>query len=104
MSHSRGFGLGVANYGFFGHKSAIRHTQVYRAVPRVRIHPAPPWSPSLFAIQRQTIEIRAIAGDFAELVAAENAPNRGFRRFAARLICINGIRGHDEMRPTTRRR
>jgi hypothetical protein len=74
------------------------------AAPRVRISLAPPWSPSLFAIQRQTIEIRAIAGDFAELVAAENAPNRGFRRFAARLICRNRIRGHDEMRPTTRRR
>jgi hypothetical protein len=37
------------------------------------------------------IEIRACAAAFAQLVAAENAPNRGFSQFAA-----NQIRGHDE--------
>jgi hypothetical protein len=45
------------------------------------------------------IEIRAWAADFAQLVAAENAPNRGFSPFAARFICRNEIRGHDEDRP-----
>jgi len=32
-------------------------------------------------------------------VAAENAPNRGFDRFAARFIRGNQIRGHDENAP-----
>jgi hypothetical protein len=45
------------------------------------------------------IEIRACAADFAQLVAAENAPNRGFRRFAVRFIRGNQIRGHDENAP-----
>ncbi len=66
------------------------------AAPGVRIHPAPPSSPSLFAIRRQMIEIRAWAADFAQLVAAENAPNREFGRFSARFIRRNQIRGHDE--------
>jgi hypothetical protein len=42
------------------------------------------------------IEIRACAADFAHLVAAENALNRGFRRFAAVLVRRNQIRCHDE--------
>jgi hypothetical protein len=42
------------------------------------------------------IEIRACAAAFAQLVAAENAPNRGFGRFAARFIRSNQNRGHDE--------
>jgi hypothetical protein len=33
------------------------------------------------------------------LVAAENAPNRGFSPFAARFIRTNQIRGHGEDRP-----
>jgi hypothetical protein len=45
---------------------------------------------------REMIEIRACAADFAQLVAAENAPNRGFGRFGARFIRRNQIRGHDE--------
>ncbi len=45
------------------------------------------------------IEIRACAAAFAKLVAAENAPKRGFHRFAARFICGNQIRGHDENAP-----
>ncbi len=32
-------------------------------------------------------------------MAAENAPNRGFDRFAARFIRGNQIRGHDENAP-----
>jgi hypothetical protein len=36
------------------------------------------------------IEIRAWAADFAQLVAAENAPNRGLGRFSALLSA--GIR------------
>ena len=44
-------------------------------------------------------EIRARAADFARLVAAENVPNRGFGRFAARFIRRNQIRGHDENGP-----
>ena len=48
------------------------------AEPRVRIHSAPPSSPSPFATRRETIEIRACAADFAQLVAAENGSSRGF--------------------------
>jgi hypothetical protein len=39
------------------------------------------------------------ADDFARLVAAENAPNRGFGRFATRFIRENQIRDHDENAP-----
>lgn len=45
------------------------------------------------------IEICAYAANFAWLVAPENAPNRAFRRFAARLICKDQIRGHGENAP-----
>jgi hypothetical protein len=45
------------------------------------------------------IEIRAWAADFAQLVAAENAPNREFGPFAARSIRRKQIRGHDENGP-----
>jgi len=45
------------------------------------------------------IEIRAYAADFVDLLAAENAPNRGFRRFAARFIRSNQNRGHDKSEP-----
>jgi hypothetical protein len=45
------------------------------------------------------IEIRAWAADFAQLVAAENAPNRGLGRFSARFIRRKQIRGHDENGP-----
>jgi hypothetical protein len=45
------------------------------------------------------IEIRAWTADFAQLVAAENAPNRGLGRFSARFIRRNQIRGHDENGP-----
>jgi hypothetical protein len=69
------------------------------AAPEVRIHPAPPSSPSLFAIRRQKIEIRAWAADCAQIVAAENAPNRGLGRFSPRFIRRNQIRGHDENGP-----
>jgi hypothetical protein len=72
---------------------------VHKSVPAVRIRLAPPSSPSLPAIQRQMIEIRAWAADFAQLVAAENAPNRGLGRFSARFIRRNQIRGHDENGP-----
>jgi hypothetical protein len=44
------------------------------------------------------IEIRACAAYFAQLVAAEKTPYRGFRRFAARLIRGSQIRGHDKKR------
>ena len=69
--------------------------------PGVRIPPSPPSSPSPFAIRREMIEIRAWTADFAQLVAAENAPNRGFGRFVARFIRRNQIRGHDETGRTT---
>jgi hypothetical protein len=42
------------------------------------------------------IEMPARAADFAQLMAAENAPIGGFGRFAAHLIRRNQIRGHDE--------
>jgi len=45
------------------------------------------------------IEIRACAADFAQLVAAENAPKRGFGRLAAHFIRRNQIRGHDKNAP-----
>ena len=45
------------------------------------------------------IEICAYAANFAWLVAPENAPNRAFRRFAARLIYKDQIRGHGENAP-----
>jgi hypothetical protein len=47
------------------------------------------------------IEIGACAADFAQLVAAESAPNRGFRQFADVFIRRNPIRGHDENTPET---
>jgi hypothetical protein len=62
----------------------------------VRIPPAPPTSPSPFANLSRTPEKRAIASCFAQLVAAENAFACGFRRFAARLIRSNKIRGHEK--------
>ena len=43
------------------------------------------------------IEIRLCASAFAQLVAAENALNRGFSPFAARFIRRNKIRGHDKL-------
>jgi hypothetical protein len=45
------------------------------------------------------IEIRACAGVFARLVAAENALDGGFCHFAARFIRENQVRGHDENAP-----
>jgi hypothetical protein len=69
------------------------------AAPRVRIQPAPPSSPSPFAIRREMIEIRACAAVFARLVAAENALDGGFCHFAARFIRGNQVRGHDENAP-----
>jgi hypothetical protein len=45
------------------------------------------------------IEICTYAVNFAWLVTAENAPNRGFGRFAADFIRRNQIRGHDENGP-----
>ena len=56
----------------------------------------PPSSPSPFTIRPEMIEIRACAADFAQLVAAVNAPIDGFRRFAAHFIRGNQIRGHNE--------
>jgi hypothetical protein len=41
------------------------------------------------------LEIRTCAADFPQLVAAENAPNRGFGRFT-RFIRENQSRGHDK--------
>jgi len=41
-------------------------------------------------------EIRSCAADFARLVAAENAPNRGDSAGLARFIPENQLRGHDE--------
>jgi hypothetical protein len=43
------------------------------------------------------IEICACAANFAQLVAAEIAPNDGFWRFVAPLIRGSQIRGHGEM-------
>lgn len=62
---------------------------------------APPPSPSPFTVWPQTIENRACAGNFAPLVAAENAPNRRFRQFALKFLCGDQIRGHDENRNWT---
>jgi hypothetical protein len=45
------------------------------------------------------IQIGACAADFARLLAAENAPKRGFDRFAARFIRRSQIRGHEENGP-----
>ena len=42
------------------------------------------------------IEIRLCASAFAQLVAAENAPNRGFSPFAARFIRKQDS-GHDKL-------
>jgi hypothetical protein len=42
------------------------------------------------------IEIRACAANFAQLVAAENAPKHGFSPFAARFIRRNRLRGRNE--------
>ena len=43
--------------------------------------------------------MRTTAADFAQLVAAKNASNGIFRRFAARAIGRNQIRSHDENGP-----
>ena len=51
---------------------------------------------SPFATRREMLEIRTCAADFPQLVAAENAPNRGFGRFTARFIRENQSRGHDK--------
>ena len=50
-------------------------------------------------MRREMIEIRAYEADFAQLAAAENAPNRGFSPFPARFIRRSQIRGHDENGP-----
>jgi len=47
--------------------------------------------------ERGVENIFAGQADFAQLVAAENAPNDGFWRFVAPLICGSQIRGHGEM-------
>jgi hypothetical protein len=63
---------------------------------RFKFRPSPPSSPSPFTIRPKMIEICAYAVNFAWLVTAENAPNRGFGRFAADFIRRNQIRGRDE--------
>ena len=70
-----------------------------REEPKVRIHLTPPSSPSPFTIRPKMIEICAYAANYAWLVAPENAPNRAFRRSAARLIRKDQIRGHGENAP-----
>jgi len=55
------------------------------AAPEVRIHPAPPTSPSPFRIGPEMIEMRAPAAYFARLVAAESATNLANRQFRPHL-------------------
>src|SRR5258707_3175214 len=62
----------------------------------MRLRHAPP-RPSPFAVRLMTFEMRAYATIFAQLVAAENAPNLRPRQFAAISIRRDYIRGHDEI-------
>jgi hypothetical protein len=67
------------------------------AAPGVRIHPAPPTSPSPFGIGPEMIEIRAPAAYFARLMAAESATNLANCGLAPISLCSEEIRCHERI-------
>jgi hypothetical protein len=86
--------------GFPGGERKAAEIGPFRAEPvepRVRIHLAPPTSPSPFGIGPEMIEIRAPAAYFARLMAAESATNLANCGLAPICLCSEEIRCHERI-------
>jgi hypothetical protein len=80
-------------YAFAGHvrKDVLVHLfaqkeETYWALPRVRIHPSPPTSPSVVVLTGESPEKRACARDLRLRMDPENVSYRAIRRNQAKVI------------------